>query len=436
MSPEDVSGSGFEDESLDEIDDDFLYHLYQGGDLLRSDRVVEAKEHLEKAFSLKPANPRGQNLLGLVYFKLGLYQRAMDIYRELVERYPDDPTLRVNLAMVELKADQLDEAESQLRRAIELNPDYDSAHRYLGLVLVRQGDTDKAKEHFIKAGVRNVEHLVGDRAGDEMSENRREEVRQAQQKALAEVADQGFRELEEKDFPFRDAGAGSQADPGSTRADPDAAGPGRDNGGWLTHETGREVVSPDQLLAGFTLDEGALLVRCPGPVYCRLGPIAWAEGELTFAAVNKRFGGQETKHLFDRGERAVVRVDGEGLMRFEPPDDLVYHRLRGIGESAYFLEELIFAFLDTSAWENGRLATNSGTDMPIFHLFGQTEVVLACPGRLVRRVVNGERRLRMPARRLAGWVGNLVPRLFEAEAPLTEEVWIELTGQGEVLSIA
>ena len=34
---------------------------------------------------------------------------------------------------------------------------------------------------------------------------------------------------------------------------------------------------------------------------------------------------------------------------------------------------------------------------------------------------------------LLGWVGNLVPRLFEGESPFPEEMWIELTGAGEVL---
>ena len=56
-------------------DEEFLSQLYKGGELLAAEQVVEAKDHLERAFKLHPKNEQAQNLLGLTYFKLGLFDR-------------------------------------------------------------------------------------------------------------------------------------------------------------------------------------------------------------------------------------------------------------------------------------------------------------------------------------------------------------------------
>jgi len=424
----------YADESAEEIDDDFLFHLYQGGELLRGDRVVEAKDHLERAFQLKPTNARGQNLLGLVYFRLGLYQRAIEVYQDLVERFPEEATLRVNLAMVHFKADQLDQAENELRRAVALEPEHRNAHRYLGLVLVRQGQTDEARRHFTQAGVKNAERLLGAEGEGDVSPQRSEEIRRAQSRALAEVADQGFRELENKEIPFRDAGPGSEPPPPAAE---DTAGDDRLQGErWCANEIGRgqstRQDAPDR--NGFSLEGEQLCVRCPQPVHTRLESLVWIEGDLSLARINKRFGGQATRHGFDRGLRAMMRVEGEGALLLDPLEMGSFALLDHGDSSGYFLEQLVFAFGDSTAWENGRLAVGEGeADLPIFHLYGPTRLVLCCPGKLMRRSVSGERRVCLPARKLVGWSGNLAPRLFQAEPPLPTELWLELTGDGEIL---
>ncbi len=85
------------------VDDEFLQHLSKGGELLAAGKADEAKDVLEKAFALQPKNPKAQNLLGLTYFKLGVFDRAAEIYELLVRDNPVDPTLRVNLGLVYLK---------------------------------------------------------------------------------------------------------------------------------------------------------------------------------------------------------------------------------------------------------------------------------------------------------------------------------------------
>ncbi|MDQ3264981.1 MAG: tetratricopeptide repeat protein [Myxococcota bacterium] len=132
--------------------EEFLQALYRGGELLAAGKVIEAKDLLEKAHQLQPKNEKGQNLLGLTYFKLGLFDRAAEIYEGLVRENPADPTLRVNLGLVYLKTNALPRAIREFETATDLSPEHKKAQNYLGVALAQAGEFARAKEHFILAG--------------------------------------------------------------------------------------------------------------------------------------------------------------------------------------------------------------------------------------------------------------------------------------------
>lgn len=133
-------------------DDEFLQQLYRGGELLAAGKVIEAKDFLERAHRLRPDNEKGQNLLGLAYFKLGLFDRAAEIYEMLVRGNPVDPTLRVNLGLVYLKTNALQRAVREFETATDMAPEHKKAHNYLGLALAQLGEYGRAREHFLRAG--------------------------------------------------------------------------------------------------------------------------------------------------------------------------------------------------------------------------------------------------------------------------------------------
>lgn len=135
-----------------ENNEEFLQHLYKGGELLAAGKVIEAKDYLERAHEMAPKNEKGQNLLGLTYFKLGLFERAAEIYEMLVRDNPVDPTLRVNLGLVYLKTNQLARAIREFETSVDLAPEHKKAHNYLGLALAQAGNLAQAREHFIQAG--------------------------------------------------------------------------------------------------------------------------------------------------------------------------------------------------------------------------------------------------------------------------------------------
>ena len=110
-------------------DEEFLFHLYRGSDLLVSGDVESAKEALERAIARQPEDPKGQDLLAGVYFRLGVYPRAIEIWSRLVRRHGDDATLRVNLALALLKTGQPGQALVAIRRRASqsLDPTYRTA---------------------------------------------------------------------------------------------------------------------------------------------------------------------------------------------------------------------------------------------------------------------------------------------------------------------
>jgi hypothetical protein len=132
--------------------DDFVFHLARGSELLRDDRVHDAKLEIERALATQPSDWKGQDLLGVVYFRLGLYPRAIRIYEELVRRHPGALEPRLNLALCYLKTAQAAEARNELERVVEAQPTHTRAWRYLGLAYQRLGDPERAAHAFAAGG--------------------------------------------------------------------------------------------------------------------------------------------------------------------------------------------------------------------------------------------------------------------------------------------
>jgi len=359
----------------DDFDGDFLSHFYKASELMQIGQLEEAETQLEKALELKPGNPKVLNLLGLVYFKLGRFQRSILIYQDLIDRYADDATLRVNLAMVYLKNDQIKEAESELQTAVQLNPDHQKAHRTLAVVKMKLGQEDQAQEHMVVAGIDDVEAV-----------------------------------------PEPEPSVSQP--PGQPEPEP----------------VSEPVSIPEQAYVApttpFSLEDDYLVADSPGRLFTRLSTLAWVRGDMKFTAVKKRFDGESTKYPFGSGNQAMVLVEGEGQLNFSAHEN-GYH-LHSLGEApGYFMEEFVFAFSDVAFFENGRLPSEEKPDPPIFHLRGPAQIVLVFPGRLRTKNVENDKLL-VDLEKLVGWSGDLTPRVVKISRPLPTALWIELGGTGEV----
>src|SRR5688572_20414934 len=200
-------------------DEEFLYHLYRGSELLMEDRVVEAKEELERALRVQPQDAKGQDLLAGVYFRLGVYPRAIEIWSSLVVHYTRDATLRVNLALALLKTGQPADALEHLHLALQIQPDHERAWGYLGLVHWRLGRFHDAREAFLRGGqasmARRMEEVLSTSSGSIAApapDPAAEERRDADVAAMRSAAEQAIQRFENDQVPLQierpDHGAG------------------------------------------------------------------------------------------------------------------------------------------------------------------------------------------------------------------------------------
>jgi uncharacterized protein (AIM24 family) len=195
----------------DVAQEDFLFHLYRGSELLQENRVLEAKEELEFALTMQPSDPKGQDLLGAVYFRLGHYPRAIQIYEALEQGFPNDASIKVNLALSYLKTGQPEAARRTLHDATRINPEHTRAWGYLGLALQKLGELEQAQIAFERGGHPMMARRVTER---------RQRVTMPAPAGGGAGIDEGVRSAAETAFSELDAGElrFALAEPGTPRA--------------------------------------------------------------------------------------------------------------------------------------------------------------------------------------------------------------------------
>ncbi len=132
--------------------DPFEQHLVSGGELLRQDRVRDARAEFERALQMRPDDTKALGLLGLALFRLSAFREALPVYEQLVKQAPGDSSLRLNLGLVYLKVGDATRAIVELTRSRELDPGQTRAVSYLGLAYARNGEYDRAYHAFLQAG--------------------------------------------------------------------------------------------------------------------------------------------------------------------------------------------------------------------------------------------------------------------------------------------
>jgi uncharacterized protein (AIM24 family) len=220
------------DSTREVAQEDFLFHLYRGSELLQENRVLEAKEELEYALTMQPLDAKGQDLLGAVYFRLGLYPRAIQIYEGLERQFSRDTSIKINLALAYLKTGQAEPARRLLKETVTLQPEHKRAWGYLGLAQQKLGELEQAQAAFERGG-----HALMARR---MTEKRRQSLApppvEPASSAAPAVVGEGVRAMAEVAFSELDAGELRFA-----LAQPQQPKPGETD--WHPHEIGEPGVT-------------------------------------------------------------------------------------------------------------------------------------------------------------------------------------------------
>jgi len=405
-------------DEVDGIDEEFLFHLNRGSELLVRGEAEPAKVSLERALELRPKDAKVLGLLGQAYYKLSRFEDAARVWQRLVDDNPVEPAARVNLGLACLKAKRHLDAVKQLEIALDLNPEHKKAMGYLGLALLESGNLTRARDWFRKAGsdqmVARCDELI---AGREAAPPPPEA--EAPAAPAAEAADDPAPAPE----PLR-------TPPRGTAAYRPAALEGEILGAWAA----ARLVQPP---AGetFSISSGALAVSVHGAVRIRLDGLFATQGKVALAGEVKRFRGRPTDKAFGEGARRMHRATGAGVLLFRPGA----RRFTALDlgpDAAYLREEALFGFEDGIAFENGRVPSSISTELHLVHLRGRGRFLLATTGEPVTVDVLPEAPLKVPLAALVGWVGGLTPRVCAlVEDEVTPAVVaVELTGEGRVIA--
>lgn len=451
--------------------EEFLFHLYRGAEMLQDSRVHEAKEELEAALALQPRDFKGQDLLAGVYFRLGLYPRAISIYEELRRHHPSEPGLLVNLALCYLKTGQGQQARSVLEELVRVQPDHLRAWGYLGLAYERLGDLDKAESAFERAGHTAMARRVADqressRKALPIDPTAAEDALRKEDDDVGKTAAVAFQELDSGELSF------ALAEPAPRRTE---------SGTWRAVEIGAAVRTapsvppppPGAALPAAT-DAEPLGAHGPAPhgavrsprafestmrdatLACPPGePIAMhASGlvlvqttpEFEFAArldALRSYTGELATQVLQRQTRTPSQEPFGGvaapLMRLRAGGPLVLgprasHRLvplRLDGEIAFLREDAVLGFDLRLTFENGRLMFAEAEQLFVVQFRGAGTIVLELLDPIVALPVTPQRAVTARRESIVGWQGRLLPRALPmSEAPSGQRGLVTFAGDG------
>jgi tetratricopeptide (TPR) repeat protein len=109
--------------------------------------VTKAIEQLKAALVIQEF-PLALNELGIQYLKSGQAEKAADVLSKAVKLAPEDFQPRLNYGIALLNQRKLDEAEEQLRVAVNKQTAAPTAHMYLGISLAIQRKLDEGEKEL------------------------------------------------------------------------------------------------------------------------------------------------------------------------------------------------------------------------------------------------------------------------------------------------
>jgi len=418
-------------DEVEGLDDEFLFHLNRGADLLARGEAPAARASLGRALELRTRDSRALGLLGQAEYKMGRFEDAAQAYARLVEENPVEPSARVNLGLANLKAKRYAEAVKQLSVALDLQPTHKKAMGYLGLAHLEAGEFEKARDWFAQAG---SEQMVA-RCKELMVLAQAAAARAVEPAApLHLTPPPGTSALPPGAAPFHATPALGYPAPLHPSPPPSPA-PAL-GASTLTQLAEARLLVPAAVEV-FAAGRGLLTVAVHGDVLVRGKGLVAVRGSVRLSPEMKRFRGKATDKSFGDGAERMMRASGEGALLFRTGD----LRLTAVelgGDSGYFREEAIFGFEDALAYENGRVASRLGIDLNLVHLRGRGRFLLATTGELAALPVSADAALRVPLPVLAGWMGTVTPRVAPLEegadpADPSASLVVELSGEGRVL---
>lgn len=147
-----------------------------GGDDSSPEPTVDEGEAetqaLETRVAENPDDAEAAGVLANIYANEGTVAEAIPLYERAVEARPDDGGLRLAFGIALLRGGNTFDAEIQLNRALELDPDRATAAYYLGQLEEsrQEPDLDAARAWYERTIEIDSESLIADQARQRLDE--------------------------------------------------------------------------------------------------------------------------------------------------------------------------------------------------------------------------------------------------------------------------
>ncbi len=445
--------------------EEFLFHLYRGAEMLQDDRVHEAKEELEAALDLQPRDPKGQDLLAVVYFRIGLYPRAIQIYEVLLRDNPRDTSLMINLALCYLKTGQSPAARSVLEELVQLVPEHRRAWGYLGLAYERLGDFEKAEQSFERAGhAAMARRMAQMRPQNSLPPPSETEPNRAEQAAIRATAAVAFQELDSGELSFAlaepamrrtesgtwravEIGAAVRTSPSVPPPPPAAAPapaahasePAASPAPMRPPRPFGDVVRDGHLVPAqtdtVTMHPSGLVLVQPSDseLAVRMGAVRSYSGTLQTSILERQTRTPSSEPFGGLGA-PLMRMKHGGPVLIGPR---AAHRLVPVqlaGDIVFLREDVVLGFELRLTYENGRLTFGEGETLAVVQFRGEGAVLLELLDPIVALDVTSRRSVVVRRESIVGWQGRLLPRALPmSEAPSGQRGLLSFSGDGAVL---
>ncbi|MFQ5509638.1 MAG: tetratricopeptide repeat protein [Leptospirillia bacterium] len=138
-------------------DPDLLFHMGLAYEKLAQHELAVA--YLDRAIEANPKFIEAMEIKGQILLCLGHLPEALDLYRELSLRNPDDVNAYVMMGRIHHRLGQPLRAVAAWERAITLAPNADEPLHMLGRTALKAGDTIGARAYLIRAVAANPNNL-------------------------------------------------------------------------------------------------------------------------------------------------------------------------------------------------------------------------------------------------------------------------------------
>jgi choline-sulfatase len=126
-------------------------HYLLGLNYYRLHEYPKAIANLERVLELSPDYALAAFQLGLAYAQNGAFDQAIRALKRTLELDGTNFSAAYNLGAAYLRKEMISEAALAFRQAVTINPEYAEAHRSLGEVLLYQGQVDQALAELRRA---------------------------------------------------------------------------------------------------------------------------------------------------------------------------------------------------------------------------------------------------------------------------------------------